>query len=402
MSDCKIFAKTIEDAAKQQIDTLISTPAFKDAKVRIMPDVHAGVGCVIGFTANLGDKIIPNIVGVDIGCGMQVIRIDKRKDKIDMARLDDIIRKNIPAGFAIRDEEYSKGVAKRYYGEMYCANALKESFNRFDLSLGTLGGGNHFIELDEDEDGNVYLVIHTGSRNLGVQVAKYYQQQAEITMDWRHQNHAELIKKNIIETCKKLGHPQEIEKQLAAAKKEYEEEWVPKELAYLTLAEGGDSYLHDMRLCQEYAHTNRNFIAHTIIYEMGWENLFSFETIHNYIDIHNIVRKGAVSAEYGQKLLIPMNMRDGSLLCVGKGNKAWNCSAPHGAGRLMSRAQAHKTLDMAQYEKEMSGIYTTSVSKSTLDESPMAYKDMNEIVNCIQDTVEIKHILKPIYNFKAA
>lgn len=400
MSDCKIFAKTLEDSAAQQIQTLLEQEAFVDSRVRIMPDVHAGAGCVIGFTADLGDKVIPNLVGVDIGCGMRVIKIDKRKDEIDLQKVDEVIRECIPSGFNLRSHEFYPGLGSSWYGNMRCFPHINQHARRYDLSIGTLGGGNHFIELDEDENENVYLVIHTGSRNLGVQVAKYYQNLAIETKCGTKEVCEQAVERTI-NHFKALNQPENIAPALARIKELYQMLQVPNDLAFL-MGKGRDDYLHDMKLCQQYARSNRSVISSIILDEMGWNFVKGFETIHNYIDDNNMIRKGAVSAHKGELLLIPMNMRDGSLLCVGKGNPDWNESAPHGAGRLMSRSQAKKKLDMKQYQKEMDGIYTTSVCAETIDEAPMAYKPMQEIVDLIGDTVEIVDILKPIYNFKAA
>ena len=389
MSNLKIFAKTIEDEAKNQIDLLLAQDAFKDCKVRIMPDVHAGAGCVIGFTADLGDKVIPNIVGVDIGCGMYTVYLGKID--IDCEKLDQIIRKYVPSGFDIHEDD---GIEMFDFTQFRCYDQLK-NIKRLDCSLGTLGGGNHFIEIDEDDEGGKYLVIHTGSRNLGKQVADIYQNLAIKNLT---SPDPERIEK-VIAALKAEGREQEISKILPALKNEHRKH-PPKDLCYL---EGSDrdDYLHDMKLCQMYASENRMQIAVEILFHMnlGWE--YSFETIHNYIDSDNMVRKGAISAYNGERLLIPINMRDGCILGRGKGNPDWNFSAPHGAGRIMSRAKAKGTIALDDYKASMEGVYTTSVGLDTIDESPMAYKPMDEILECIKDTVEIEKIIKPVYNFKA-
>lgn len=390
MSDLKIFAKTIEDEAKTQIDLLLAQEAFKDCKVRIMPDVHAGAGCVIGFTANLGDKVIPNIVGVDIGCGMYTVYLGYIS--IDYSELDRVIRKYVPAGFNVHEDDGS--VEMFDFTKFKCYDRLKD-IRRLDCSLGTLGGGNHFIEIDEDETGGKYLVIHTGSRNLGKQVADIYQ---GIAIRKRMSPSTQEIVDTIF-ALKAEGRQTEISEALETLKRKYAKH-PPKELCYL---EGSDrdDYIHDMKLCQEYASTNRYLIATEILERMEWSAYYNFETIHNYIDEDNMVRKGAISAKLNEPLLIPINMRDGCILGRGKGNPDWNYSAPHGAGRIMSRAKAKGLIDLADYRAAMEGIYTTSVGYDTLDEAPFAYRGMDEILECIKDTVEVEKIIKPVYNFKA-
>lgn len=393
MKDLKIFAKTIDEKAKAQINALLEQPAFANCKVRIMPDVHAGAGCVIGFTADLGDKVIPNIVGVDIGCGMLCTELGNID--IDYAELDYVIRKYIPSGMNVHSYGLSFWCVTpddlRCYDRLY----NREWINR---SMGSLGGGNHFIEVDSDEEGNKYLVIHTGSRNLGKQVCEIYQDKAIYNLHGNGARKREIDA--LIAEYKATGRQSEIADGIAAIKKRFVGS-IPKELCYLE-GQNREDYLHDMKYCQEFAIMNRWYIAHEIIKCMGWNGLNQFETVHNYIDHDsNIVRKGAISAKKGERLLIPINMRDGCIIGVGKGNEDWNCSAPHGAGRIMSRAQAKETLTMAEYSKAMNGIYTTSVCTETIDEAPQAYKPMQEIVDCIADTVEIQKIIKPVYNFKA-
>lgn len=396
MSDLKIFTDNIETEALNQIYTLIKQPAFKDCKVRIMPDVHAGAGCVIGFTADLGDKVIPNIVGVDIGCGMLTIKIGKID--IDFQFLDNIIRNKIPSG---RNTHDGRMVRFDDLQKLYCYRELKDS-KRLERSIGTLGGGNHFIEIDLDNEGNKYLVIHTGSRNLGKQVAEYYQKLAIEVMQGKDKLYA--MQEQLIEDYKKQGRKKEIEKAIKELHRTFNPNplGIPKELCYLT-GKYRDQYLHDMEICQKYAVLNRNTIASIILDAMNWKSLGGFETIHNYIEINsNMVRKGAISAKDGELLLIPINMRDGSIIGKGKGNSDWNCSAPHGAGRIMSRSKAKETLSIEEFKDTMKDIFTTSVNQSTIDESPMAYKSMDEIVNNIKDTVDIIKVIKPIYNFKAS
>ena len=392
----KIFTDLIEEEAVNQIHTLMKQPAFSNCKVRVMPDVHAGKGCVIGFTADLGNKVIPNIVGVDIGCGMYIVNLGNRN--IDLQKLDSVIKNYVPCGKNVHEGRITRFPKLQ---ELNCYRELKDT-KRIERSIGTLGGGNHFIEIDIDDNGNKYLVIHSGSRNLGKQVAEYYQSLAVELM----QGKDELYKKQqeIIDTYKAEGRKQEIQSAIKELHRNYKPETlnVPKELCYLE-GEYRDKYLHDMLICQEYASLNRLYIANIILEKLGIRFTgLRFETIHNYIDMDtNIVRKGAISARKDELLLIPINMRDGCILGVGKGNEDWNCSAPHGAGRLMSRTKAKENLNVSEFKETMSGIYSTTVGVDTLDEAPMAYKPMESIVENIKDTVEIKKILKPIYNFKS-
>lgn len=406
MKDLKIFTNNIEDEAVKQLDELLEQEPFKDCKVRIMPDVHAGKGCVIGFTADLGNKVIPNIVGVDIGCGMLCVELGNMA--LDFEKLDKIIIENIPSGRNIREQ---KLIDFEKINELYCLRELKES-NKFNKAIGTLGGGNHFVEIDVDDENNKYLVIHTGSRNLGKQVADYYQNLAVELCSGKEEMYKK--KEKIIKTYKEQGKKSEIQEALKELEKEYKNNKpnLPKDLCYLE-NRYRDMYLHDMKICQEYASLNRlhiakeilmNYFQLTYVPEIDYPPIMNnrFETIHNYISFEdNIVRKGAISAKKGEKVLIPINMRDGSIIAVGKGNKDWNQSAPHGAGRIMSRIKAKETFTLDEFEKSMKGIYTTSVSVETIDEAPFVYKPMREIIDNIQDTVEIKKIIKPIYNFKA-
>lgn len=394
----KSFTDNIEDGAVEQITNLLNQDFIKDSKVRIMPDVHQGVGCVIGFTAQMGDKLIPNIVGVDIGCGMLTVELGNVE--IDLPRLDQIIRKSVPYGRNVHD-----GRKNQFDGldKLYCYRDLKDT-KRIDKSIGTLGGGNHFIEANVDSKGNKYLVIHSGSRNLGKQIADIYQ---KLAVDLCSGKEEFFIKKEgLIKTYKDEGKRKEINKALKELSKEYEnlEPKYPKELCYLT-GVYRDRYLHDMKIAQEYARKNREIMASIILSNLLDKDIDEFEyfhTIHNFIDFRdNIVRKGAISAYEGEKVLIPINMRDGSILAKGKGNPDWNYSAPHGAGRLKSRTDAKQAFTLEDYVNSMEGIYSTSVSESTLDESPFAYKSMDDIIGKIDDTVEVLDILKPIYNFKA-
>ena len=397
MSDLKIFTDNIEPEALNQIYTLGKMDIFKNVPIRIMPDCHSGKGCVIGFTAKMNEYIIPSLIGVDIGCGMLCCEIGKLD--IDYAKFDSVIREHIPAGRAVRNEE----IAFPQLENLYCKDQLK-NMEWLKCSLGTLGGGNHFIEVDEDSDGVKYLVIHTGSRNLGKQVAEIYQQMAIDDMQGTNKLAEESQK--LIKDYKATGRQKEIQRGLAKLKRKWQPDKlnIPKELCYLT-GEHRERYLHDMKICQEFAKQNRRWIASLIYKGMGWEWYTEkyFHTIHNYIDHDtNIVRKGAISAKEGEKVLIPINMRDGCIIGIGKGNEDWNCSAPHGAGRIMSRSKAKENVSLEEYQESMKGIYTTSVNQSTIDESPMAYKPMNEILEHIKDTVEIVKIIKPVYNFKAS
>lgn len=393
--DLKIFTNNIEDEAVKQINLLLEQKTFKDCKVRIMPDVHAGKGCVIGFTADLGDKVIPNIVGVDIGCGMLCVELGNID--IDLEKFDKIVNDYIPAGRNIREVKLTDFEKIK---DLYCLRELKET-NKFNKAIGTLGGGNHFIELNVDDENNKYLVIHTGSRNMGKQVADYYQNLAIELCSGKEEMWKR--KAEIITTYKEQGKKQEIQRALKELEKEYKDNQpeLPKELCYLT-GEYREDYLHDMQICQEYASLNRKYIALEILNKYGIIAMNKFETIHNYICFEdNIVRKGAIRAKKGERVIIPINMRDGSIIAIGKGNEDWNNSAPHGAGRIMSRMKAKETFKLDEFKKSMEGIYTTSVVEETIDEAPFVYKPMQEIIDNIKDTVEIEKIIKPIYNFKA-
>ena len=401
MKNLKIFTKNIDEEALKQINELLDQDAFKDSKVRIMPDVHAGKGCVIGFTGNLGNKVIPNIVGVDIGCGMLCIELGNVD--LDLEKLDNIIRKYVPSGRNVHEKSQSKFADLE---KLYCLKELKNNNDFLERSLGTLGSGNHFIEVDKDEDNNKYLVIHTGSRNLGKQVASIYQEKAIKYCSYKKEMQEE--KEKIKLEYKKQGRKSEITAALIDVEKKYEGKTkLPIDLCYLE-GENREKYLHDMKICQEFARNNRLCIAKQILFNYfnidNLDNNFKyFETIHNYISFEdNIIRKGAIAARSGERVLIPMNMRDGCIIGIGKGNDDWNKSAPHGAGRIMSRNKAKEVVKIDEYRKSMNGIYTTSVNKDTIDEAPMVYKPMQEIVDCIKDTVEIEKIIKPIYNFKAS
>lgn len=387
---CKIFTDNCDNETISQVTELLNQASIKDSKIRIMPDTHAGKGCVIGTTMTLTDKVIPNLVGVDIGCGMYALKLEETE--IDYAKLDEIIRQYIPSGFDIHEKSINCNFEPQ----------LKEiiapiDINRAMKSIGTLGGGNHFIEVDRGNDGHLWLVIHTGSRHLGTEVCAHYQDLAYKTI--RNND----IKEKIDETIAKLkaeGKQHEIENAIKNIKMQADP--IPKVLCYVE-GENFDNYIHDMKITQKFAALNRKTIADTIIKHMNLHIIRDFQTIHNYIDMDDmILRKGSVSAKLNEELIIPMNMRDGSLICIGKGNPDWNYSAPHGAGRIMSRGKAKETVSLTEFEESMKGIYTTSVTQSTIDESPMVYKPMQEIIDNISDTVDIIDIIKPVYNFKAS
>ncbi len=396
MRDLKIFTNNIEPQALNQIYELLDQEPFKDCKVRIMPDVHAGAGCVIGFTGNLGDKVIPNIVGVDIGCGMLTVELGKID--INLESLDNFIKTNIPSGRNVYDKDTLSNVVSDFGLEDFKCYKYFVNTNRLLGSLGTLGGGNHFIEIDVDNDGNKYLIIHTGSRNLGKQVAEIYQNLAIKKCKTASQEERE----QLIKDLKAQNRQKDIPEALKSLTDKYANKTkLPNDLCYLE-GEDRDNYLHDMRLCQLFAIENRFAITTKIIKFLEVLPAYSFSTIHNYIDDNNVIRKGAISAYKGEEVLIPINMRDGCIVGIGKGNPDWNESAPHGAGRIMSRSQAKKELNLEDFQETMQGIYTTTAVADTLDESPMVYKPMEEIIKNIKDTVEIVKIIKPIYNFKAS
>lgn len=390
MQNVKIFAKTIEPEAKEQIERMAASEAYRDCQIRIMPDCHAGKGCTIGTVIQTAGKVVPNTVGVDIGCGMTVLKLNKKE--IDLSLLDRIINESVPSGFDVHETSKLKDMnmfTSRLLRDLHRTTQGCFDFNYIERSFGTLGGGNHFIELDEDEQGYKYLVIHTGSRNLGVKVCNYFQLLAQKNMNRREE------RQRIIEDLKRYGLEREINNTLRRLGT------VPPDLAYLE-GENLDDYNLAAHACQVFADANRWEIAKTILCGLQVLSMDFFTTIHNFFDVHSgIIRKGAVRAENSELLIIPLNMRDGSLICRGKGNEDWLCSAPHGAGRLMSRNRAKETLTMEEYGKEMQGIYSTSVCESTLDESPMAYKPAEEIESLIGDTVDVVRRIKPVYNFKA-
>ncbi|MBE6826691.1 MAG: RtcB family protein [Ruminococcus sp.] len=390
-TSAKVYAEQADPAAMAQIAALCSQPFAEGARIRIMPDVHAGMGCTIGTTMTITDKVVPNLVGVDIGCGMETVRL--RETHFEPQKLDKLIRSEIPSGFGIRKKPHHFAEKARLE-EMHCIHHIQLA--KAACSIGTLGGGNHFIEVDRGSDGSLYLVIHSGSRHLGVETASWYQNEAYRRLN-RSDRQAE---RELAASLRAQGRHREIEaalKKLKSTKRTA----VPKLLAYCE-GELFAQYLHDMAIVQAFALLNRQAMVQTILKGMKWHAEDQFSTIHNYIDLeHSILRKGAVSAQAGETLLIPINMRDGSLLCTGKGNPDWNFSAPHGAGRLCSRSEAKERFSVHEFKKQMEGIYTTSVGRDTIDECPMAYKDMASIVSQISETAEIRDVLRPVYNFKA-
>lgn len=388
------YAMVIEESAIEQIRKMCDYVLTEGSKVRIMPDVHAGKGCTIGTTMTIIDKACPNVVGVDIGCGMYTIKL--MDQMLDFEKIDKVCH-DIPSGKNVwegRMERFDL-TDLRYY------RSLRDT-KRLERSLGTLGGGNHFIEIDQATDGTYYLIIHSGSRNLGKQVAEIYQQ---LAIDL-HMGKEEYFRQRdeIIQTYKETGRRAEIQNALKVLKSNYETKalLIPEDLCWLYGSFLAD-YLHDVEICQQFARRNREKMAEIILEKTGMQAVEAFHTIHNYIDTEEmILRKGAIAAHVGEKVLIPINMRDGSVLAIGKGNSEWNYSAPHGAGRVMSRAKAKELLDLEMYRASMQGIYTTSVNEQTMDEAPMAYKSIKDILGVIDDTVEVIEIMKPVYNFKAS
>ncbi len=385
------YAKVIEDEAIQQIRRMCDYSFTEGSRIRIMPDVHAGAGCTIGTTMTVHDKAVPNVVGVDIGCGMYTVRLAERE--IDLERLDAAAH-YIPSGMSVwegRQERFDLTGLRSY-------RVLKDT-RRLERSLGTLGGGNHFIEVDTASDGTKYLVIHSGSRNLGKQVAEHYQR---LAIDLSKGKEEYFAKRDaLIAEYKAAGRKSEIQQALKELKWNVKESEIPDDLCFVYGQYLAD-YLFDVEICQQFARRSRELMAEILMQRSGLSALDAFHTIHNYIDTKEmILRKGAIAAHEGEKVLIPINMRDGSVLAIGKGNPEWNYSAPHGAGRIMSRTAAKANLDMEEYRREMAGVYTTSVSEGTIDEAPMAYKSLEDIIDVISDSVDVIEVLKPIYNFKA-
>lgn len=389
--NAKVFTSKIDAASMNQVLTMLDQPFVEDQSVRMMPDIHAGAGCTIGTTLTVEDKICPNLTGVDISCGLHVVKFDE--SEMDFEKLDNVIRTYIPSGNQIHNEPQTV-VDDIHIEDLACSHNV--NIMRAYCSCGSLGSGNHFIEVDRGSDDHLWLVVHSGSRKLGLETANYYQRIATKTL---HSANNDDIKR-VIAQLKEEGREREIESTINSLKSKYGE--VPDDLCW---CEGKDfeDYVHDMKILQKFADLNRKSMAKVIIDKMGLTPIDEFTTIHNYLDTDSmILRKGAVSARSDERFILPMNMRDGSLICVGKGNADWNYSAPHGAGRLMSRRAAKNNLSLEDYEKEMDGIWSTSVSKMTLDEAPMAYKPMDDILSNIGDTAEIVETIKPVYNFKAS
>ena len=396
-NEAKIFTDVVDEASLSQVRLLLDQEFTSGSKIRLMPDIHAGAGCTVGTTMTIQDKVVPNLVGVDIGCGMETVRIKEKH--IELQKLDKLIYDKIPSGFHIREQTH------RYFRELdlkelYCYYHINPE--RAEKSMGTLGGGNHFIEVDQDSNGNIYIVIHSGSRHLGLETAQYYQEEG-----YRVLNSPDEQEMNALNDTWRAqgregkGSKRQMAKDIRALRRAGKTD-IPPNLAYVS-GVLFERYIHDMKIVQEYARLNRQAMMDEIVKGMKLHVLEQFTTVHNYIDTEEmILRKGAVSAKKGEKLLIPMNMRDGSLICMGKGNEDWNQSAPHGAGRLMSRSAARQSFTVSEFKKQMKGIYTTSVNQGTLDECPMAYKGVEDIVQNIDGTVEITEIVKPVYNFKAS
>lgn len=383
----KVFNDNVEETAMGQIIELCNQEFTQGSQIRMMPDLHAGAGCVIGTTMTIQDKIVPNLVGVDIGCGMAVAIIDTHKDDVNFDQLDDVIRKHIPHGFNIRGSRHKFADRVKFSDVRAPIN-----LNRAENSIGTLGGGNHFIEVNETEDGRIMLVIHSGSRNLGKTVAEHYQNRA-----YDELMNINDIQERVINDLKAQGRQSEIQ----AALKDIKRPKFKKELAWLE-GQSFQDYMHDMKIAQGYATLNRQAMVDEIVTRMGWTIADAFTTIHNYIDMDTmILRKGAISAQDGERVIIPINMRDGSIIATGKGNPDWNFSGPHGAGRLMSRSKAKELVDMAAFRETMDNVWTTSVNESTMDEAPFAYKPINEITDNIGESLAIEQIAKPLYNFKS-
>lgn len=394
MNTAICFAKVIEDGAVEQIRRMCDYALTEGSRVRIMPDVHAGKGCTIGTTMTVIDKACPNIVGVDIGCGMYTVKLADKE--LDFERIDEACH-YIPSGMNVWE-----GRTERFdLTDLRCYRSLRDT-KRLERSLGTLGGGNHFIEIDKASDGTYYLVIHSGSRNLGKQVAEIYQQLA-INIHAGKEDYY-VRRDEIIRTFKAEGRRSEIQSVLKELEKEYTAKApdVPEDLCWL-YGSFLEDYLHDVEICQRFARRSRERMVEIILERTGMNAVEAFHTIHNYIDTKEmILRKGAIAAHAGEKVLIPINMRDGSVIAIGKGNPEWNFSAPHGAGRVMSRAMAKRSVSLEEYKASMAGIYTTSVNESTLDEAPMVYKSLEDIIDVVQESVDVVDIIKPVFNFKAA
>ena len=390
-NEARIFTDVVDSASIAQVQELCNQEFTAGSRIRLMPDIHAGKGCTIGTTMTITDKVVPNLVGVDIGCGMETTRI--REKRLELQKLDKLIYEKIPSGFSIREKAH-RYASQIDLSQLHCARHV--DLLRAEKSIGTLGGGNHFIEVDKDDEGNLYLVVHSGSRHLGVEVADYYQNEGYKVLN--HTDDASL--EALVLQMKAEGREKEIQKELKK-RKNVKQTSIPRTLAYVS-GELFQHYIHDMKIVQQFAMLNRQAMMDELVKGLKLHVEEQFTTIHNYIDTDAmILRKGAVSAKAGEQLLIPINMRDGSLLCVGKGNEDWNFSAPHGAGRLMSRAEAKQSFTVSEFKKQMADVFTTSVNRSTLDECPMAYKGMQDILDNIGPTADVVKIIRPIYNFKA-
>lgn len=388
------YAKTVEEEAIEQIRGMCDHELTEGCRVRIMPDVHVGKGCTIGTTMTVLDKVCPNIVGVDIGCGMYTMKLNDAD--LPLKAIDKAAH-FIPSGM----NTWERRVEQFDLTTLHCFRDLKNT-KRLERSLGTLGGGNHFIEIGRASDGTHYLVIHSGSRNLGKQVAELYQR---LAIDL-HMGKEDFFRQQeeIVRTYKEQGRRSEIQKALKKLEKKYKKQplSIPKDICWL-YGPYLDDYLHDLEICQRFAQRNREVMAEILLERTDLTACEAFHTVHNYIDTDEmILRKGAIAAHKGEKVLIPINMRDGSIIAMGRGNPEWNYSAPHGAGRVMSRTEARKSIDMKAYKEAMAGIYTSCVNVSTLDEAPMAYKALEDIIDVVRDSVDILDILKPVYNFKAS
>lgn len=382
----KVYTDNVDRETISQVIELLNQEYIEDSNIRVMPDCHAGAGCVIGTTMTIKDKACPNLVGVDIGCSVSAYKIKEKS--VDLKKLDEVVNKYIPSGFSVHEEPIASSNADKIIAPVNIELAMR--------SLGTLGGGNHFLELSKDDSGNYWLIVHTGSRHLGLEIAKYYMERAQKKLN--KEDTKDEIETVVVE-LKAQGKQKEIEEAIKEIVKRKPK--IPKGLSYV-YGEDFENYIHDMRLTQQHAQVNHKTIAAIIVDKMGWHIEETVVTMHNYIDTeNNILRKGSVSAQNGEKLVIPMNMRDGTLLCVGKGNPDWNYSAPHGAGRILSRSKAKEVVGMEEFKESMEGIYSTSVVESTIDEAPMVYKPIEEIMENIKDTVDVIAILKPVYNFKA-
>ena len=397
-NEAEVFTDNIDNETIAQIKQLLDQEFVKNSNIRVMPDCHKGAGCVIGTTMTIKDKIVPNLVGVDIGCG--VLCVELGNIDLDLNKIDYFIKNKIPHGFNINNKavvDYLEDILK-----IRCIDSIQKRPEEFNRALGSLGGGNHFIEIDKDDCGNKYLFIHSGSRNLGLQVAKHYQAVGYNNLNYNSEYKEK--SKELIEEYKKSGKKKKIEKDLKKLKESFKiESKIPRDLCYIE-GQDLDDYLYDMDIVQKYASKNREIMARRIVEFIGldYDSLNKFESIHNYIEIDkSMLRKGAISAYKGEDVLIPINMRDGVIIGKGKGNENWNFSAPHGAGRILSRAEAKDKIHMNDYKASMKDVFTTCVSVSTLDEAPQAYKPIDEIIDNITDTVEITKIVKPIYNFKS-